>query len=207
MLNKLGYIKLYISKTRIYRSFSEVLCHLNQCKLPFIYQTVWNQLNLLSFVINTSKVINISQFLDRHIPVIYKTHWKLSTFHSFAIERHRHCFYYSNSFMNDWREQWLDYFLQHRQYHANKQSVTTETLCYINGSVNTIHKFINNEQYNANFWLICDTHEMNIQIQTRLYRTSYISKYLLIGSLGLRYIYGFYCTYLSVSLRIIISVY
>ena len=150
MLNKLGYIELYISKTRIYQSFSEVLCHLNQCKLPFIYQAVWNQLNLLSFVINTSKVMNISQFLDQHIPFIYQTHWKQSTFHSFAIERHRHCFYYSNSFMNDWREQWLDYFLQHRQYHVNKQGVTTETLCYINGSVNTIHKLINNEQYNAN---------------------------------------------------------
>ena len=36
--------------------------------------------------------------------------------------------------------------------------------------------------------LICDTHEMNIQGQTRLYRTSYISKYLL-RSLGLRYIW------------------
>ena len=35
--------------------------------------------------------------------------------------------------------------------------------------------------------LMCDTHEMNIQRQTRLYRTSYISKYLL-RSLGLRYI-------------------
>ena len=34
---------------------------------------------------------------------------------------------------------------------------------------------------------ICDTHEMNIQRQTRLYRTYYISKYLL-RSLGLRYI-------------------
>ena len=79
--------------------------------------------------------------------------------------------------------------------HANKQGVKTETLCYINGSVNSLHKFINNEQYNAkqqtqvtDFWLICDTHEMNIQIQTRLYRTSYISKYLL-RSLGLRYIW------------------
>ena len=30
--------------------------------------------------------------------------------------------------------------------HANKQGVKTETLCYINGSVN---KFINNQQYNA----------------------------------------------------------
>ena len=78
---------------------------------------------------------------------------------------------------------------------ANKQGVKTETSCYINGSVNSLHKFINNEQYNAKqqtqvtdfFWLICDTHEMNIQIQTWLYQTSYISKYLL-GSLGLRYI-------------------
>ena len=33
--------------------------------------------------------------------------------------------------------------------HANKQGVKTETLCYINGSVNSLHKFINNEQYNA----------------------------------------------------------
>ena len=33
--------------------------------------------------------------------------------------------------------------------HANKQGVKTETLCYINGSVNSLQKFINNEQYNA----------------------------------------------------------
>ena len=98
-LNKLGYIELYILKTRIYRSFSEVPCHLNQCKLPFIYQTLRNHFNLLSFVINASKSIDISQFLDRQIPFIYQTlwtHWKQSTFHSFAIERRRHCFYYIN---------------------------------------------------------------------------------------------------------------
>ena len=75
MLNKLGYIELYISKTRIYRSFSEVPCHLNQCKLPFIYRTVRNHFNLLSFVINTSKSIDTSQFLERHIPFIYRILW------------------------------------------------------------------------------------------------------------------------------------
>ena len=99
MLNKLGYIKLYISKTRIYRSFSEVPCHLSQCKLPFIYRTARNYFNLLSFVVIASKSIDTSQFLDRQIPFIYRTlwtHWKQSTFHSFAIERRRHCFYYIN---------------------------------------------------------------------------------------------------------------
>ena len=74
--NKLGYIELYISKTRIYQSFSEIPCHWNQCKLPFIYQSSkssdQNQLNLLSFVINTSKSIETSQFLGRHIPFIYR---------------------------------------------------------------------------------------------------------------------------------------
>ena len=48
MLNKLGYIKLYISKTQIYLSFSEVPCHVNQCKLPFIYRTVRNHLTIFS---------------------------------------------------------------------------------------------------------------------------------------------------------------
>ena len=147
MLNKLGYIKLYISKTRIYRSFAEVLCHLNQCKLPFIYQTVRNNLNLLSFVINTS-TIDTSQFLDRHIPFIYRIHWKQSTFHSFAIERRCHCFYYSNSFMIEENNDWIIVYSVVNK-HANKQGVKTETLCYINGSINSLHKFINNEQYNA----------------------------------------------------------
>ena len=140
MLNKLGYIELYILKTRIYRSFSEVPCHLNQCKLPFIYRTVRNNLNLLSFVINTSKSIDTSQFLDRHIPFIYLIHWKQSTFHSFAIECQRHCFYYSNSFMIEENSDWIIFYSIVNK-HANKQGVKTETLCYINGSVISLHKF------------------------------------------------------------------
>ena len=106
--------------------------------------------------------------------------------HSFAIERRRHCFYYSNSFMIEENNDWIIFYSVVNK-HANKQGVKTETLCYINGSVNSLHKFINNEQYNAKqqtqitdiFLLICDTHEMNIQIQTQLYQTSYILKYLL----------------------------
>ena len=188
MLYKLGYIKLYISKTRIYQSFSEVPCHLNRCKLPFIYQTVLNNLNLLSFVINILKSIDTSQFLDRHIPFIYRIHWKQSTFHSFAIERRRHCFYYSNSFMIEENSDWIILYSVVNK-HANKQGVKTETLCYINVSVNSLQKFINNEQYNAK-----QQTQRNIQIQTRLYQTSYISKYWL-RYLGLRYI-RFYCTWI-----------
>ena len=42
MLNKLRYIKLYISKTRIYRSFSEVPLPFKSMLIKFIYQTVRN---------------------------------------------------------------------------------------------------------------------------------------------------------------------
>ena len=53
MLNKLGYIELYISKTRIYRSFSEV-------PLPF-------KSMLITFHIsNSSKSLESSQFRDQH---------------------------------------------------------------------------------------------------------------------------------------------
>ena len=51
--NKLGYIELYISKTRIYRSFSEV-------PLPF-------KSMLITFHIsNSSKSLESSQFRDQH---------------------------------------------------------------------------------------------------------------------------------------------
>ena len=83
--------------------------------------------------------------------------------------------------------------------HANKQGVKTETLCYINGSVNSFHKFINNEKYNAKqqtqvtdfCWLICDTHEMNIQIQTG-YIKLLIYRSIYLGPLDFD-IYRFYC--------------
>ena len=53
MLNKLGYIELYISKTRIYRSFSEV-------PLPF-------KSMLITFHISNSlKSLESSQFRDQH---------------------------------------------------------------------------------------------------------------------------------------------
>ena len=104
MLNKLGYIELYISKTRIYRSFSEV-------PLPF-------KSMLITFHIsNSSKSLEFSQFRDQHtdqnqltllnflthIYHSYIEHFqhneKQSTFHSFALERRRHSFYYSNPFI------------------------------------------------------------------------------------------------------------
>ena len=103
MLNKLGYIELYISKTRIhvYRSFSEV-------PLPFKSMLITFHISNSSISLEYSKFrdqhtkINWQQFLDRHIPFIYRTlrtQWKQSKFHSFALERRRHCFYYSNSFI------------------------------------------------------------------------------------------------------------
>ena len=53
MLNKLGYIELYISKTRIYQSFSEV-------PLPF-------KSMLITFHIsNSSKSLESSKFRDQH---------------------------------------------------------------------------------------------------------------------------------------------
>ena len=157
-------------------------------------------MNLLSFMINTSKSIDTSQFLDWHIPFIYRIHWKQSTFHSFAIERRRHCFYYSNSVMIEENNDWIIVYsvvnnFNFNNKHANKQGVKTETLCYINGSVNSLHKFINNEQYNTKqqtqvtdfFGLICDTHEMNIQIKCG-YIELLIYGSIYFRSLGLQYI-------------------
>ena len=117
MINKLGYIELYISKTQIYRSFSEVPCHWNQCKLPFIYQSSkssdQNQLNILSFVINWHFKVNW------HFSVSWETYTihisnTLNTLKAINISQFRYTAWaplfilsdYSNSFMieenNDW---------------------------------------------------------------------------------------------------------
>ena len=49
-------------------------------------------------MINTSKSIDTSQFLDQHMSQ-YIEYIESNQHFSFAIERRRHCFYYSNSFM------------------------------------------------------------------------------------------------------------
>ena len=53
MLNKLGYIELYISKTWIYQSFSEV-------PLPF------KSMLITFYISNSSKSLESSQFRDQH---------------------------------------------------------------------------------------------------------------------------------------------
>ena len=78
MLNKLGYIKLYISKTWLYQSFSEVPCHLDQFKkfkITLIFSVSWS---------NTSKLIETSQFFTD----IYHSYIK-------HIESNQHCFYWT----------------------------------------------------------------------------------------------------------------
>ena len=147
-------------------------------------------LNLLNFVINTLK--STCQFLDWHIPFIYWIHWKQSTFHSFAIERRCHCFYYSNSFMIEVFEKNNDWIIFYSivNKHANKQGVKTETICYINGSV--MNNITLNKHRSLIFWLICANK------RTFKYKIGYIellSKYLL-RSLGLRYIRVLLCIYI-----------
>ena len=70
MLNKLWYIELYISKTRIYRSFSEV-------PLPF-------RSMLITFHIsNSSKSLESSQFRDQHTKINwhFSVSWQTYTIH------------------------------------------------------------------------------------------------------------------------------
>ena len=83
--------------------------------------------------------------------------------------------------------------------HANKQGVKTETLCYINGSVNSLHKFINNEQYKSKqqthvtdlFGSFVIPMKLNIQIQLG-YIELLIYRSIYLGPLDID-IYRFYC--------------
>ena len=99
------------------------------------------------------KSIDTSQFLDPHMPFIYRTlltQWKQSTFHSFALERRRHSFYY-NIYMY-------------------------QIVCCVKQIIrkyNESHKLCSYKLTLLS--LICDTHEMNIQRQT-----SVISNFLYI---------------------------
>ena len=151
MLNKLGYIELYISKTRIYRSFSEV-------PLPF-------KSMLITFHIsNSSKSLESSQFRDQHSKINwhFSVSWPTYTIHisntlntmkainiSVSLEHRRHCFYYSNSFIIEHVEENNDCILFQKSWILSvSRSAHQNQLTLLSFETDIYHSYIEHFKHN-----------------------------------------------------------